>query len=294
MSSLLPIAEGDQLPQQCCGVVVRHTVCRSILNSSRLGGYSLNCYTGCTHGCVYCYARFMQRFHPHDEPWGDFVDVKINAAEVLKRQLRRAEPGEVFISSACDGWQPIESQYQLTRRCCQLLLEHGFSLYVLTKSKVVLRDMDVFYHGAAASVTVGVTITTLDERLRALWEPRADPVADRLLVLAAARDAKLGTSIMFGPLLPGLSDDRCSLELLMQQARRLNVDKIWVDALNPRPRVWPSVAQLLRRHFPQLLEQYRRILFDAQVRSQYLAELRQRVQDVARRQKVARRVSICF
>ncbi len=77
--------------------VVRETVCKSILNRSGLSDYSLNCYTGCTHACVYCYARFMQRFHPHDEPWGAFVDVKVNAVEVLKRQLRRAEPGTVFV-----------------------------------------------------------------------------------------------------------------------------------------------------------------------------------------------------
>src|ERR1039458_7036393 len=83
-------------------VIVRETVCESILNRSGLSDYSLNCYTGCTHACVYCYARFMQRFHPHDEPWGAFVDVKVNAVEVLKRQLRRAEAGTVFVSSACD------------------------------------------------------------------------------------------------------------------------------------------------------------------------------------------------
>ena len=106
--------------------VIRETACKTILNRSALGGYSLNCYTGCGQGCVYCYARFMQRFHPHDEPWGAFVDVKINAVEVLKRQLRRAAPGEVFMSSACDGWQPIEAHYRLTRRCCELLLERGF------------------------------------------------------------------------------------------------------------------------------------------------------------------------
>ena len=76
--------------------IVRETVCKTILNRSGLGDYSLNCYTGCTHACVYCYARFMQRFHPHDEPWGAFVDVKVNAVEVLKRQLRRATPGSVF------------------------------------------------------------------------------------------------------------------------------------------------------------------------------------------------------
>ena len=114
--------------------IVRETVCKTILNRSGLSDYSLNCYTGCTHACVYCYARFMQRFHPHDEPWGAFVDVKVNAVEVLKRQLRRAEPGTVFVSSACDGWQPVEAEWRLTRRCCQLLLERGFQVHVLTKS----------------------------------------------------------------------------------------------------------------------------------------------------------------
>ena len=92
----------------------------------------------------------MQRFHPHDEPWGAFVDVKINAVEVLKRQLRRAAPGEVFMSSACDGWQPIEAQCRLTRRCCELLLERGFQLNVLTKSTLVLRDIDLFRGPARA------------------------------------------------------------------------------------------------------------------------------------------------
>ena len=124
-------------------VIVREIVSKTILNRSSIEDYSLNCYTGCAHACVYCYARFMQRFHPHSEPWGEFVDVKVNAVEVLKRQLRRAAPGEVFVSSACDGWQPIEAERRLTRRCCELLLEHGFTVNVLTKSTLVLRDLDV-------------------------------------------------------------------------------------------------------------------------------------------------------
>ena len=65
--------------------VIREIVCKTILNRSELSDYSLNCYTGCTHRCIYCYARFMQRFHPHDEPWGSFADVKVNAIEALKR-----------------------------------------------------------------------------------------------------------------------------------------------------------------------------------------------------------------
>jgi DNA repair photolyase len=270
--------------------IVRETVCKTILNRSGLSDYSLNCYTGCTHACTYCYARFMQRFHPHDEPWGEFVDVKVNAVEVLHRQLRRAQPGSVFVSSACDGWQPVEARWRLTRRCCQLLLEHGFELHVLTKSVLALRDLDVF---AGRPVQVGITLTTLDERLRQLWEPTAASIEERLRVTEAAHGAGLQTSVMFGPLLPFLSDSPAAIDALLERAADLGIDRIWVDALNPRPRVWPAVAELLRAKFPELLRPYRRILFDQASRETYLNELRSRVEIAARRRSLAERVVAC-
>jgi DNA repair photolyase len=264
--------------------------CKTILNRSKLGGYSLNCYTGCTHRCVYCYARFMQRFHPHAEPWGAFVDVKINAVEVLKRQLRRATPGGVFLSSACDGWQPVEAKYRLTRRCCELLLEHGFSLQIHTKSDLILRDLDIMQ---GHDVRVGVTITTLDRRLAALWEPGGVAVDRRWKVLEEARRRGLDTCVMFGPLLPFLSDGPAEIESMLREAAAHGIETIWVDALNPRPRVWPAVAELLRRSFPELRERYQKILFDAQARAAYLDELRDRVNQAAEKLGMAKNVSAC-
>ncbi len=272
-------------------MIVRETVCKTILNRGGLGDYTLNCYTGCGHACVYCYARFMQRFHPHDEPWGQFVDVKVNAVEVLKRQLRRAAPGEVFISSACDAWQPVEAHWRLTRRCCELLLERGFSLSTLTKSTLVRRDFDLF---AGRPVRVGVTLTTLERRLQKLWEPGAASIQQRLDVLRDARRAGLKTSVMFGPLLPFLSDSQTQIEELLRRAAELEVEQVWVDALNPRPRVWPAVAELLRADFPALLPQYRQILFNAAAREDYLAAFRARVQLAARRTSLAGRVTACM
>jgi DNA repair photolyase len=233
----------------------------------------------------------MQRFHPHAEPWGAFVDVKINAVEVLKWQLRRAEPGEVFLSSACDGWQPIEADFRVTRRCCELLLERGFSLNALTKSALIMRDFDLF---RGQSVRVGVTITTLNDRLATLWEPGADKVDERLRVIEAARRERLKTSIMFGPLLPFLSDSQDSLDALFQRAAGADVDSIWVDAMNPRPRVWPAVAELLREHFPDLLPRYRKVLFDQRPRAEYLAALRKRIDKAAKRAGVTDRVAACM
>lgn len=271
--------------------IVREVACRSILNRSAIEDYTLNCYTGCAHGCVYCYARFMQRFHPHPEPWGRFVDVKVNAVEVLKRQLRRQRPGEVFVSSACDGWQPIEAQWRLTRRCCELLLERGFQVHVLTKSALVLRDLEVL---AGRRARVGVTVTTQDETLRALWEPNASSVADRFRVIQEARRAGLETSIMLGPLLPYLSDSQESIRGLLERAGDLGIDVIWVDALNRRPRVWPSVSRLLRERFPELHRLYQRLLFDPASRAAYLADLRRRVARAAEQLGLADRVQSCL
>jgi len=272
-------------------IVVRETTCKTILNRSGISDYCLNCYTGCEHGCAYCYARYMQRFHPHPEPWGEFVDVKVNAVEVLERQLRRTKPGEVFVSSACDGWQPIEAERRLTRQCCAMLVAHGFQVHVLTKNALVLRDLDIL---AGRQTQIGVTITTLDERLRALWEPRSSSVAERIHVIEQAHRAGLKTAIMFGPLLPFLSDDQTSLELMFQRAADLAIDTIWVDALNARPKVWPAVADLLRANFPDLRERYGRLLFEAMAREAYLAELRKRVTRAVRHFFLTDRTTVCF
>jgi DNA repair photolyase len=260
------------------GAVVREVRCKSLLNRSGIDDYSFNCYTGCTHGCVYCYARFMQRFHPHDEAWGQFVDVKVNAPEVLAGQLRRLPPGSVFTCSACDGWQGVEQTYRLTRQCCRMLLEAGFRLRVLTKSQLVLRDLDIF---TGHDVCLGVTITTPQESQARLWEPGASPVSARLRVLREAKAAGLTTSVMLGPLLPAVSDTPEALRKLLALVRETNVDRIWMDAINPRPRVWPSVQQFLRRNRPDLIEEYRRVLFDPAYRDGYVTELRRRVRQAA-------------
>jgi DNA repair photolyase len=274
-------------PPSIRGVTVREVTCKSLLNRGGISDYSFNCYTGCGHGCVYCYARFMQRFHPHDEPWGKFVDVKVNAPEVLARQLRRLKPGDVFTCSACDGWQRVERHYKLTRQCCAMLLEAGFHLNVLTKSKLVLRDLDVF---TGKDVRLGVTITTADERQAKLWEPGASSVADRVRVLREGKAAGLQTAVMFGPLLPAISDTPEALAELFALAADAGVDHIWTDAMNPRPRVWPSVQGMLRRRRPELLPLYRSVLFDKDYRADYLDQLHKRIRRAAAKAGVADRM----
>ena len=172
-----------------------------------------------------------------------------------------------------------------------MLLERGFRLHVLTKSTLVLGDLDFF---AGRPVQIGITLTTLDEQLRKLWEPGAASVQRRFCIIEAARQAGLQTSVMFGPLLPFLSDSQEAIDALLGQAAELAIDRIWVDAINPRPRVWPAIADLLRAKFPDLLQPCRKILFDQAARTQYLKELRGRVELAASRASVAERVAACM
>ena len=103
---------------------------------------------------------------------------------------------------------------------------------VLTKSALVLRDLDVF---AGRAARIGTTVTTLDDRLQRLWEPQASPVDERFRIIEEARRAGLATSFMFGPLLPWLSDDAASIEAMLRRAGALGIERIWIDALNPLP-----------------------------------------------------------
>jgi len=150
------------------GIRYNQVECKSLLNKSGLSDYAVNCYSGCGHGCVYCYARFATRFaHPREE-WGSFVDIKANAPQVLAREVKRKPVGHVMLSSVCDAWKPVEKSTQLTRQCLEILLRYRFLVSALTKNALAGRDLDLL---AAGGGELGVTITTLDPRLAALFEP---------------------------------------------------------------------------------------------------------------------------
>jgi DNA repair photolyase len=233
----------------------------------------------------------MQRFHPHEEPWGEYVEVKINAVEALSRQLNRRTPlppGDVFVSSACDGWQPEEEKYRLTRECCRLLLAHQFSIFALTKSELIRRDFDVF---AGGNVQVGVTIATLDPEQARLWEPRASGIDARYRVLAEAKAAGFTTHIMHGPLLPFLSDSDKAIRAMLQRDADTGIDLIRFDAMNPRPKVWESVRALLEEHYPELVDRYQAVFFWPKVRDAYIQGLHARINGEARKLHLRERVA---
>ena len=188
------------LPQ---GVVprlaVREVACATLLHRLTYGsftGYTANLYRGCTHGCVYCYAPSLTR---DERPWGTYVDVKINAPGVLRRELRGLRRDQVFLSSASDPYQPVEARYGITRSCLRLLLKHGFPVSILTRSPLVLRDLDILRR--FDRVKVGVSITTVPVKK---LEPGVPPLQRRVDTLKKLARAGIPTWVSLAPVIPGI------------------------------------------------------------------------------------------
>ena len=261
-------------------VTIREIECRSILNRSGIADYAVNAYLGCEHGCGYCYGRFMMRYAKHWEPWGHFVDVKVNAPRVLMKQVKRCRKGRVFVSSVCDGWQPVEGKYGITRACVEILLANGFPITILTKSGLASRDLDLLE--GRREVELGATVTALDEGLTRIFEPRSSPAEERISLLAQAKEKGVTTYAFLGPVMPCLLDAEENLRSLIAAFRDVGVDWIYVDLLNPRPGVWASLFRVLRDHYPHLVSRYRRLLFNQQKRRQYGSRLKERISKLGR------------
>jgi len=182
-------------------MIVKEIRAKTILSRSQVYDYALNAYVGCQHNCAYCYARFMKRFTGHREQWGEFVDVKINAAELLLREVRKKKKGTVWISGVCDPYQYAEEKYMLTGRCLEILVESGWPVVIQTKSPLVLRDIGILKR--STDVEVGFTITTADEKVRKIFEPGAPPVEKRIEALGVLHAEGIGTYVMVAPMLPG-------------------------------------------------------------------------------------------
>jgi DNA repair photolyase len=203
-------------------MIIREVYARSILSKSQVLDYVVNPYIGCEHSCVYCYARFMRRFTGHREPWGEFVDVKINAPALLKHEIVKKPPGRVWVSGVCDPYQPLESKHRLTRKCLEILVEFGWPITVQTKSPLVLRDVDLLRR--SDRIEVGLSVTSADEQIRKLFEPGAPSIGDRIEALEELHLAGARTYGMIAPMLPAAE------ELAAQLSGK--VDYVLIDRMN--------------------------------------------------------------
>jgi DNA repair photolyase len=173
---------------------------KSILSRSKVYDYVINPYIGCQQACSYCYARFMKRFTGHQEAWGDFVDVKINAAELLSKEIKKKKMGTVWVSGVCDPYQPLEAKYRLTRKCLDILVQNNWPVVIQTKSPLVLRDIDLFKQ--STTIEVGLSITTANDEIRKVFEPQAPSIRERLSTVESLHQQGIRTYVMIAPILP--------------------------------------------------------------------------------------------
>jgi DNA repair photolyase len=165
----------------------------------------------------------MKRFTGHPEPWGDFVDVKINAADALRRQLGRIKKGTLLIGTVTDPYQPLEARYCITRDCLSVLVQSPLEVHILTRSPLVVRDIDILKQ--LSCVEIGLSITTNSEDVKGIFEPMAPSIASRVDALKALHDAGLRTYVFVGPMLPM---DPEALASIIEGA----ADEVLIDRLN--------------------------------------------------------------
>ncbi len=269
-------------------LVVKEVYCKSVLSRSRIYGvdYSINPYLGCMHGCVYCYARFMVKELPEKLEWGSFVYPKVNAPTVLSRELKKSKPGVVLLSSVTDPYQLIESRYMVTRRILAVLLKANYPLVVLTKSDLVLRDLDLIKR--FDEVDVGLTLTSLDEEVRRVFEPNAPSVIRRINALKVLVKNNVRTYAFLGPLIPLISER--TIEKLIEKLAQINVDYIIADKLNIKSENWRTIVSAIRKYYPNIAGRIENIIFKDYVN--YYEVLRSKIRSLAR--KFNLEVEFCY
>jgi DNA repair photolyase len=235
----------------------------------------------------------MKKFKDRPEDWGYFVDVKINAPEILAKQIRKIKlPKEVFMSSICDGWQPLEAKYKLSRACLKILLEAGLEVSILTKSSLILRDFDLLE--AYKTPSLGITITTLDRNLQKVLEPYASESSERLNTLKIAQERGIKTWVFLGPLIPEFTDTKANLEALFRALKGLDLDKIYVDRLNPRWGVLESLKKGLSRGE---YTNFRLLLYKCTNPTkyhEYSRQLKEKILDYTHQFNLSDKVIFCF
>ena len=152
--------------------------------------YVINPYVGCTHGCAYCYAEFMRRFSNHREPWGKFVDIKLCERKISHMRLNNKT---VMLSSVTDPYNHFEKKYEVTRDILKQLSKMNLTLNIMTKSDMILRDLDILKE--FNNIQVIFSFSTVDENIRQIFEHVAPSVKRRLNALKTLHDEGITTAV---------------------------------------------------------------------------------------------------
>ena len=248
------------------GVEYREEPCRSALNRVKgMGfGWSLNPYMGCAHRCTFCYVRAfeLRADRPSDNRYGRSIRVKVNVEEVLRKELARPswDGKTVAIVAATDPYQPAEGRYKLTRGCLEALGDAANPFSLITRSPMIVRDLDVLVEAAArAEVGVVFSVPTLDEEVWRRTEPGTPPPHRRLEAVRRLVEAGVKAGVGMAPILPGISDSPAQLEAVVRAAREAGATNIWANVLYLKPGTREHFLEALASDWPEELDRYERL-----------------------------------
>ncbi|MGZ0704270.1 PA0069 family radical SAM protein [Pseudomonas piscis] len=215
---------------------------------------SINPYRGCEHGCIYCYARPSHAYWDMS-PGLDFetrLIAKSNAATLLEQQL--SKPGyqcaPINLGSNTDPYQPIEREQLLTRRTLEVLLRYRHPVTIVTKGSLILRDLDLLAELARQRlVAVMISLTTLDDELKRILEPRAAAPKARLRAIRVLRGAGVPVGVLCSPMIPMINDSE--LEALLGEAQAAGAQSAAYMMLRLPLEVAPLFEEWLAAHYPQ-------------------------------------------
>lgn len=263
-------------------IILNEIKASSIITKSNLpdADYVINPYIGCTHGCIYCYARFMKRFTGHKEEWGKFIDVKVNAADLVPLKTNKYLGKSVFLSSVTDPYIPIERKYKLTRGILEKLVSLNPNLGVQTKSDLVVRDIDILKK--FKNCEVGFTITTMNDVIRKEVEPFTSSVQERVNALKQLKEAGIKTYVFVGPILPYLTDWKAIINYTKDYS-----DMYMFENLNIAGTIWSSVKKWFEDKHPELLPKYEQIYFS---KSDYWGMVADEIKQFCRKEGVVGRL----
>jgi DNA repair photolyase len=244
----------------------REEPCRSALN--RVKGmrfkWSLNPYMGCVHRCTFCYVRAFEHRadRPADDRYGTSIRVKINVADVLRRELARPswEREWIAIGAATDPYQPAEGRYRLTRGCLEALAEARNPFSIITRGPMIVRDLDVLVEAARrADVSVTLSIPTLDDEVWRKTEPSTAHPRQRLKAVKKLVAAGIDAAVGMAPILPGISDGPDQLREVVKAAREAGATGVWTNVLFLRPGTREHFLEHLAEDWPELVPHYREL-----------------------------------
>jgi DNA repair photolyase len=226
--------------------------------------WSLNPYMGCVHRCTFCYVRaFERRADRHsDERYGTSIRVKVNVADVLRKELARPswEGDSVVVGAATDPYQPAEGKYRLTRECLEAFAEASNPFSIITRGPMIVRDLDVLAEAARrAKVSITFSIPTLDEDVWRKTEPSTAHPRQRLRAVKELVDAGIKVGVGMAPILPGISDRRSQLAEVVKAARDAGACSVWANLLFLRPGTKEHFLEALARDWPEELNRYERL-----------------------------------